>query len=38
MEIGTIDVGAIIGSVLVVITNLLIAQQNRKRDDIKKSL
>ncbi|MDD2782030.1 hypothetical protein [Sulfuricurvum sp.] len=38
MDIGTIGVGAIIGSVIVVGSNLFIAQQNRKRDEIKERL
>ena len=38
MDIGTIGVGAIIGSVIVVGTNLFIAQKNRKRDEIKERL
>jgi len=38
MAIETIGIGAIIGSVLVVGTNLFIAQINRTRDDIKERL
>lgn len=38
MDMGAIGVGAIIGSVLVVGTNLFITQRNRMRDDIKERL
>jgi len=38
MDIGAIGIGAIIGSVLVVGTNLFIAQRNRTRDEIKERL
>lgn len=38
MDIGAIGIGAIIGSVFVVGTNLFIAQRNRTRDDIKERL
>jgi hypothetical protein len=38
MNIEVVGIGAIIGSVLVVGTNLFIAQRNRTRDDIKERL